>query len=87
VLAKTVVAIVRRFGKSKDLEMHRQAVALHFGVYNFVRRHKTLGTTPAVAAGIELEPWDLEQVVAVTEEYLRKTEDAEFEKAFAAAGI
>jgi hypothetical protein len=41
---------------SKDLEMHKAAVALHFGVYNFVRRHKTLGTTPAVAAGIELEP-------------------------------
>ena len=78
-----MVAIVRRFGKSKDLEMHRQAVALHFGVYNFVRRHKTLGTTPAVAAGIELEPWDLEQVVAVTEEYLRNKEDQEFEIAFA----
>jgi hypothetical protein len=25
----------------------------HFGFYNFVRVHKTLGTTPAVAAGLE----------------------------------
>jgi IS1 family transposase len=33
-------------GYSKDLETHRLAIALHFGVYNFVRLHKTLGTTP-----------------------------------------
>ena len=40
----------RGLGYSKDLETHKLAVALHFGVYNFVRKHKTLGTTPAVAA-------------------------------------
>ena len=39
-------------GYSKDLETHKLAVALHFGVYNFVRKHHTLGTTPAVAAGL-----------------------------------
>ena len=72
---------------SKDLAMHKAAVALHFGVYNFVRRHKTLGTTPAVAAGVELEAWTLENVVEITEEYLRNTEDAKIEQAFAAAGI
>ncbi len=63
--------------------MHKAAVALHFGVYNFVRRHKTLGTTPAVAAGVEWEPWTLERVVEITEEYLRKREDRIFEIAFA----
>jgi len=70
-------------GYSKDLETHKLAVALHFGVYNFVRKHKTLGTTPAVAAGLELEPWSLEQVVEMTAEYLRRKEDAKFEMAFA----
>jgi hypothetical protein len=40
-------------GYSKSLEMHKLAVALHFGVYNFVRQHLTLGTAPAVAAGLE----------------------------------
>src|SRR5437763_8737968 len=79
---------VKRFqrkglGYSKDLEMHKAAVALHFGVYNFVRIHKTLGTTPAVAAGVELERWSLERVVEMTESYLRSKEDAEFEEAFA----
>lgn len=76
----------RGLGYSKDLETHKLAVALYFGVYNFVRRHKTLGTTPAVAAGVELEPWSLERVVEMTENYLRSKEDAEFEKAFAEIG-
>src|SRR6266403_4570939 len=60
-------------GYSKDLETHKLAVALHFGVYNFVRQHHTLGTTPAVAAGLEEKPWSLEQVVEMTDAYwLRK---------------
>jgi hypothetical protein len=56
-------------GYSKDLATHKLAVALHFGVYNFVRRHKTLGTAPAVAAGLEEKPWSLERVVEMTEAY------------------
>ena len=60
-------------GYSKDLETHKLAVALHFGVYNFVRKHHTLGTTPAVAAGLEEQAWSLERVVDMTEGYwLRK---------------
>ena len=70
-------------GYSKDLEMHKSAVALHFGIYNFVRIHKTLGTTPAVAAGVEYERWSLEQAVEMTAEYLRRKEDAKFAEAFA----
>lgn len=70
-------------GYSKDLATHKAAVALHFGVYNFVRKHKTLGTTPAVAAGVEEKPWGLERVVQITEEYLRRKEDAVFELALA----
>ncbi|HEY6231397.1 MAG TPA: hypothetical protein VIW64_09035 [Pyrinomonadaceae bacterium] len=69
-------------GYSKDLETHKAAVALHFGVYNFVRRHATLGTTPAIAAGVEHERWSLEKVVEMTAGYWRNKEDLEFEKAF-----
>ena len=55
------------------MEMHKLAVALQFGVYNFVRKHHSLGTTPAVAAGLEEKPWSLEHVVEMTEGYwLRK---------------
>src|SRR5262249_4034010 len=56
-------------GYSKNLEMHKLAVALHFGIYNLVRKHHTLGTTPEVAAGLEEKPWSLEQVVEMTEAY------------------
>jgi IS1 family transposase len=74
-------------GYSKDLETHKLAVALHFGVYNFVRVHSTLGTTPAVAAGVEFERWTLEQVVEMTAAYMRRKEESQFEAAFAEAGI
>lgn len=68
---------------SKDLKMHKAAVALHFGTYNFVRVHKTPGTTPAVAACVESERWSLERVVEMTAEHLKRKEDAKFEDAFA----
>ena len=48
---------------------HKHAVALLLGVYNFVRKHATLGTSPAVAAGLEEKPWSLERVVEMTETY------------------
>jgi predicted TIM-barrel enzyme len=73
-------------GYSKDLEMHKAAVALHFGIYNFVRLHKTLETTPAVAAGVEYERWSLERAVEMTADYWRQKEDAKFEEAFAELG-
>ena len=85
--AYSASGIRRGLGYSKDIETHKMAVALHFGVCNFVRKHKTLGTTPAVAAGVELEPWSLEQVVEMTANYLHSKEDAELEKAFAETGI
>ena len=48
---------MRRFTRltnafSKKLENHGAQVALHFWYYNFARKHQTLKTTPAVAAGV-----------------------------------
>lgn len=63
--------------------MHKYAVALLLGVYNFVRKHTTLGTTPAVAAGVEEARWSLERVVEMTEAYwLPKLLMAKKEKAW-----
>ena len=70
---------------SKDLRMHKLAVNMQFGIYNLVRKHRTLGTTPAVDAGLEETPWTIEDVVRLTEAYVRRKEDAAFEAAFAAA--
>lgn len=63
---------MRRFtrltnGFSKKLANHCAAVALHFMHYNFCRVHKTLKTTPAVAAGIADHPWSLEELVGLME--------------------
>ena len=38
---------------SKKRENFEAAVGLHFAYYNFVRRHNTLRSTPAMAAGVE----------------------------------
>ena len=48
---------MRRFTRltnafSKKLENHIHMLSLYFVYYNFVRRHMTLETTPAVAAGL-----------------------------------
>src|SRR5207245_3171163 len=61
---------MRRFTRltnafSKKLENHAHMVALYALLYNFVRIHKTLRTSPAMAAGIENRLWSMEDVVAL----------------------
>jgi hypothetical protein len=52
---------------SKKMENHAHAMALHFLYYNFVRIHKTLRTTPAMAAGVTGRLWEIEDIVGVLE--------------------
>jgi hypothetical protein len=61
---------MRRFTRltnafSKKFENHEHMVALYALWYNFVRIHKTLRTSPAMAAGIESRLWSMEDVVAL----------------------
>jgi IS1 family transposase len=63
---------MRRFtrltnGFSKKVENHANAVALHFAYYNLVKVHKTLRTSPAMAAGITDKLWEMSDLVAVVE--------------------
>ena len=60
---------MRRFtrltnGFSKKLKNHVHALALYFAFYNFVRIHKTLRMSPAMAAGITDRLWSLDDIVA-----------------------
>ncbi len=53
---------MRRFTRltnafSKKLENHVNAISLRFAYYNFVRVHKTLRMSPAVAASVETRLW------------------------------
>jgi IS1 family transposase len=52
---------------SKKVENHAHAMALHFLYYNFVRVHKTLRTTPAMAAGVTKRLWEMSDIVEVLE--------------------
>lgn len=64
---------MRRFTRltnafSKKLENHAHMVALYALWYNFVRVHKTLRVSPAMAAGIEKRLWSMEDVIALLDE-------------------
>jgi len=50
---------------SKKWVNHEHAIALHYFVYNFCRKHMTLGTTPAIAAGITDKLWRIEDLVGM----------------------
>lgn len=50
-------------GISTKLDNLKAAVALHFVHYNFVRQHKSLQVTPAMAAGVSDRLWTLQELV------------------------
>lgn len=65
---------MRRFTRltnafSKKLNNHAHAIALHFMHYNFVRIHKSLKVSPAMAAGASETLWNLEDVVKMADDY------------------
>lgn len=47
---------------SKKFQNHVHALALYFAFYNFVRVHKTLRMTPAMAAGLVDTLWSMEDI-------------------------
>jgi IS1 family transposase len=48
---------------SKKVENHAHMVALYTVWYNFVRMHKTLKCSPAMAAGLTTTLWEMEKIV------------------------
>lgn len=63
---------MRRFTRltnafSKKVENHAHAVALHFMYYNFVRIHKTLRVTPAMAAQVTNKLWAIRDIANLLE--------------------
>ncbi len=51
---------------SKKLENFEAAVALNFASHNFVKSHRTLKMTPAMAAGVERNFWSYGDLVEAT---------------------
>lgn len=68
---------MRRFtrltnGFSKKIENHVHAISLHYMYYNFVRVHKTLRCTPAMAAGVTKTLWTLDDMLNAIDEFMPK---------------
>jgi IS1 family transposase len=53
---------------SKKFENHCHALALYFVWYNFLRVHRTLGVTPAMAAGLVNIVMDMSDVVTLIDQ-------------------
>lgn len=61
---------MRRFTRltnahSKRVEGHRHALAIYYVWYNFVRIHKTLRCSPAMAAGLSAKLWSMSDILAL----------------------
>jgi hypothetical protein len=52
---------------SKKIENHAAAVALGYFAYNFIKIHRTLRVTPAMAAAVTDRLWELSDLVALIE--------------------
>jgi hypothetical protein len=68
---------MRRFTRltnafSKKVENHVAAVSLHSMYYNFVRIHKTLKVSPAMAAGVTDRLWEMSDLVEMLEAFETK---------------
>jgi hypothetical protein len=63
---------MRRFTRltnafSKRLLNHMHAISFYFMVYNFVKIHKSIKTTPAMEAGVTDFLWSVEDIVLMAE--------------------
>ncbi len=63
---------MRRFTRwtnalSKKVENHAAMLGIYFMWYNFGRKHQTLGTTPAVKAGVADHIWSVDEVIGLLE--------------------
>lgn len=63
---------IRRFTRmtnafSKKLENHMHAVSFYFMVYNFIKIHKSIKTTPAMEAGVTTYLWSMEDIVMMAD--------------------
>ncbi len=63
---------MRRFTRltnafSKKVENHAHTVSLRFMYYKFVRIHKSVRVTPAMAAGVTDRLWELEDIVRLVD--------------------
>lgn len=69
---------------SKKLENHCHMLAVSFFHYNFCRKHTSIKTTPACAAGVAGHQWTLHELIVMMDEYSEEKTNAMFADAFEA---
>ncbi|MCX6853499.1 MAG: hypothetical protein NTV80_01180 [Verrucomicrobia bacterium] len=67
---------------SKKIENHCHMLALSITSYNFCRKHSSIKTTPAQAAGVSDHQWTMEELVEMIDAYLNDQKNKAFEEAF-----
>ncbi len=60
--------------EGSGLQNHAAATALNHFAYNFIKIHRTLRVSPAMAAGVADRLWDVADLVALLESYERRAE-------------
>ena len=61
---------------SKKFEHHAAAVALNYFAYNFIRIHRSLRVSPAMAAGVTDRLWEVSDLVTLWESEERREQRA-----------
>lgn len=61
---------------SRKIENHAAAIALYYFAYNFVKIHRTLRMSPAMAAGVTDRLWEVSDLVTLLEAEERGLERA-----------
>jgi IS1 family transposase len=75
----TVRTKMRRYtrlsnGFSRKIRNHAASVALNYFAYNFIQIHKTLRTSPAMAAGVTDRLWSVDDLVSLWGKYEEEKE-------------
>jgi hypothetical protein len=63
-------------GFSRKLENHAAATALNYFAYNFIKIHRTLRMSPAMAANVTDRLWSVEDLVTLWESYEQRTKQS-----------
>ena len=64
---RRMTRLTNAFSKKAANDAHMMAI--YFMHYNFVRIHQTLKITPAMAAGVTSQLWEISDMVNVLEEW------------------
>jgi hypothetical protein len=67
--ARRTKSTIHSVSFSKKAQNHTHMMAIYIMHFNFVRMHKMLKVSPAVAAYVTSKPWEMSDMVKVLEDW------------------